>query len=126
MHTSSGRPMQSRQTLHKRTLTLTQCPYETKAFEPYAFAPFGEGNDSKDDRTMEHYTARMRPQCIPTTDLTGGVRLVGGTLLLPYDHLPHHDRSPQQFAGEVSVAPPPILNQDRAAQPFSQYSFLAP
>ena len=48
-----------------------------------------EGLRSEESRSMEDYNARFNPQSISQEAMRGSTRLVGTTLVLPYNHVPH-------------------------------------
>ena len=49
----------------------------------------GEGASSEESRSMEDYSARFNPQSVSQEAMRGSARLVGTTLVLPYNHVTH-------------------------------------
>ena len=60
-----------------------------RSFEPYVCMFVGEGVCSEESRSMEDYSARFNPQSVSQEAMRGSARLVGTTLVLPYNHVPH-------------------------------------
>ena len=60
-----------------------------RIFEPYVCMFVGEGACSEESRSMEDYSARFNPQSVSQEAMRGSARLVGTTLVLPYNHVPH-------------------------------------
>ena len=107
-----------------------------RSFEPYVCMFVGEGACSEESRSMEDYSARFNPQSVSQEAMRGSARLVGTTLVLPYNHVPHsslgseHEEDmdetmygiPRDLAptGRLSVAP--TLSQSRRWRLHAPYA----
>jgi hypothetical protein len=67
-----------------------------RGFEPYVCMFVGEGASSDESRSMGDYSARFNPQSVSQAAMRGSARLIGTTLVLPCNHVPHSSLGSEQ------------------------------